>query len=111
MDYTALIQAIIALAATLITAYLIPYIKAKAGAAKYEKIMAVVRVSVRAAEQLYGAGKGDEKLKYVEQRLLEQGIKVDLATIKDMIEAEVYKLTEGVAALVPIPEDSYIVEK
>ena len=97
MDYTILVQAIITLFATIITAYLVPYIKEKAGAAKYERAMQIVRVAVRAAEQLFGAGEGQEKLCYVEQRLAEQGIKIDLADIKDMIESEVYKLTEAMA--------------
>lgn len=94
MDFTPLIQALIALAATLITAYLIPYIKSKAGVAKWEKAMQAVKVAVLAAEQLYGAGKGEEKLKYAESKLLSQGIKIDLDVLRDMIEAEVYKLTE-----------------
>lgn len=108
MDYTILVQAIITLAATLITAYLVPYIKAKAGTAKYDRAMQMVRVAVRAAEQLYGAGKGDEKLKYVENRLLEQGIKIDLADIKDMIESEVYKLTETSPHQIPLDEPTKI---
>lgn len=99
MDYTILVQAIITLAATLITAYLVPYIKAKAGAAKYDRIMQITRVAVRAAEQLFGAGHGEDKLEYVENRLLEQGIKIDLSEIRDLIESEVYKLTNPTAEL------------
>lgn len=106
MDFTPLANAIISLVAVVIATFLVPYIKAKIGAEKYKKIQSVVRISVRAAEQLYGAGKGDEKLKYVEQRLLEQGIKIDLADIKDMIEAEVYKLTEGTVDILPVPEEA-----
>lgn len=95
MDYTVLIQAIITLAATLITAYLIPLVKEKAGVAKYERAMQMVKVAVCAAEQLFGAGKGEEKLQYVEKRLLEQGVKIDVAAIREMIEAEVYKMNNG----------------
>ncbi len=44
--------------------------------------MSTVKILVYAAEQLYGAGKGDVKLQYVEDELESRGLKVDIAAIE-----------------------------
>lgn len=85
INLTPIIQAILALMAALITYRLIPWIKARTTAAQQSNIRAAVKVLVFAAEQLYGAGKGKEKLQYVRDRLREQGFDVDT----DEIEAAV----------------------
>ena len=85
INLTPIIQAILALLAALVTYRLIPWIKARTTAAQQGNIRAAVRVFVFAAEQLYGAGKGKEKMQYVCDRLREQGFDVDV----DEIEAAV----------------------
>ena len=85
INLTPIIQAIIALLAALVTYRLIPWIKARTTAAQQDNIRAAVKVFVFAAEQLYGAGRGKEKMQYVCDRMREQGFDVDV----DEIEAAV----------------------
>lgn len=46
----------------------------------------VVKMLVYAAEQIYGDGRGKDKLQYVKDQLIERGYDIDL----DEIEAAVY---------------------
>lgn len=89
IDLTDIIQAVIALIVALITYKVIPWIKAKTTESQQAMLMATVRTLVYAAEQMYGAGKGDEKLQYVKQKLEEKGFDVDV----DAIEAAVKEIT------------------
>lgn len=97
-DITPIISMLVALIGLMITTILIPWIKRKITAEKYSQIAAWVDVAVLAAEQLYGAGKGDEKLAYVAALLHEKGIEFDPENLKDeiraMIEAAVRTLGE-----------------
>ena len=95
IDYTELLQAIIALLATIITTFLIPFIKKKLSAEKVEELRKWVGVAVKAAEQLYGSKTGQQKKDYVVAFLLPKGIVFDTEEVNAMIEAEVYKLTQG----------------
>lgn len=92
IDYTELLQAIIALLATLITTFLIPFIKKKLSAEKVEELRKWVEIAVHAAEQLYGSKTGQQKKKYVVAFLESKGIKFDADAIDVMIEAEVQKI-------------------
>ncbi|MGJ4850997.1 phage holin, LLH family [Bacillota bacterium Meth-B3] len=82
IDFTPLLQAVIALIATVITAVVIPWIRARTTAQQQALLGAVTDVLVRAAEQLYGASKGPEKLRYVADELEKRGYKVDVAAIE-----------------------------
>lgn len=65
-DITPIVNAVIALAAAVVTAFVIPWIKSKTTAAQREEIEAWVRIAVTAAEQIYkGSGRGEEKKEYV----------------------------------------------
>lgn len=102
IDLTPIFQALIALLAAIVTYKLIPWIKAKTSKTQQENIRAAVRVMVFAAEQLYGAGNGKEKLDYVVMRLRQQGIKVDT----DEIEATVKEyLNKGITVENEEPEE------
>lgn len=98
VDLTDIIGALIALMSMLITSFVIPYIKEKLSAEKYEKLKTFVRVAVAAAEQIYGSGMGQQKKEYVISLLLSKGIVVDVDEITAMIESEVYKLTTEASA-------------
>ena len=67
------------------------------------------RMAVFAAEQLYGAGKGDEKKKYaiesVQNYLYERGINVNLAIITDAIESAVWEYLNSFDADEGEPEE------
>lgn len=93
VDLTPIFQALIALLASLITAKVIPYIKSKTSKDQLSAMLATVKILVYAAEQLYGAGQGDQKLAYVEKALQAQGYKLDTQLIKEMIESQVHELT------------------
>lgn len=95
IDYTDLIQAIITLVAVLITSFLVPYLKEKLSKEKYEKLKNWVSVAVSAAEQLYGSKTGQQKKEYVIGFLNSKGISFDVDEVENLIESEVYKLTQG----------------
>lgn len=87
MDITPIISMLIALIGLMITSILIPWVKRKITAEKYSQIAGWVNIAVLAAEQLYGAGRGDEKLAYVAALLHEKGIEFDPENLKDEIRA------------------------
>lgn len=89
IDLTPIFEALIGLAAALITAFLIPYIKSKYNAAQQEEIVTWVEFAVLAAEQLYGSGMGQEKKAYVLEFLRQQGYSVDAAKLEVLIESAV----------------------
>ena len=95
IDLTPLVEALVKLAATAVTAFLIPWLIERYGNEKLEKARKWVEIAVYAAEKVYGAGHGDEKLAYAEQVLAEHKIKLDLQTIKTMVDAEIKKMEQA----------------
>lgn len=96
MDITTIIEAVFALAAAVITAIVIPYIKSRTTAQQQAEINAWVKIAVSAAEQIYtGSGRGEEKKAYVLNWLAEHGITMDEDRINALIEAAVYDLNHG----------------
>ena len=85
IDFTPIIEAIIGLLAAIITVKVIPWIKAKTTNEQQIMIGAAVKTLVFAAEQIYGAGKGEEKLAYVITQMEKQGYTAD----RNIIEAAV----------------------
>ena len=80
IDLTSIANAVIALIAAIITAFVIPWIRSKTTAAQFEKIKMWVTVAVEAAEQIYtGSGRGAEKKAYVVEFLNSKGFKIDPA--------------------------------
>ena len=102
MDLTPLVEAIIALATTAITLFLIPWLRERFGNEKLEKARGWVQIAVYAAEKLYGAGNGDAKLAYAQEVLAKHKIKLDTKTIMAMIDAEIKKMEQ--AEFVALPE-------
>lgn len=88
INLTPAINAFIALVAALVSAFLIPWIKANTTAKQREQMMVWVEIAVHAAEQLYkGSGRGAEKKEYVMQFLADKGYTADLNEIEAAIEA------------------------
>ena len=85
INLTPILQAVIGLLAALITYRLIPWIKARTTAAQQEQIKAAIKIAVFAAEQIYGAGKGEEKLDYAIAWLHDHGYDVSRAEIEATI--------------------------
>ena len=95
-DVTTIIEALAALIVTVITVFVIPFIKSKTTAQQQQAINSWIRIAVTAAEQIYvGSGRGTEKKEYVLQFLAEHGITLDAARIDALIEAAVYELNNG----------------
>ena len=92
MDYTQIISAVIALISALVSAFLIPWLKTKIDANKLQTIKTYVEIGVKAAEQLYAATDGEEKNAYVINFMAEHGIRFDVSTIGQLIEAAVLQL-------------------
>ena len=105
IDLTPILQALIGLLAPLITARLIPWIRARTTESQRATLTAAVRVAVCAAEQLYGAGKGEQKLNYALTWLREHGYDVQ----RSEIEAAVYTYINS-GALVAIGESDAATE-
>lgn len=93
IDFTAVIQALIALLSAVITGLFIPLIKSKLSAEKSDALKFWVGVAVKAAEQLYGSKTGKQKKEYVVSFLLSKGIVFNVDEVTAMIESEVYKLS------------------
>lgn len=85
IDLTPIVQAVLAVLAALITAFVIPWIKAKATVQQRELLERGVKTAVFAAEQVYGSGWGRDKMRYAEEYLRKRGYAVDI----DLIEATV----------------------
>lgn len=94
LDFTPLAEALITLAAMAITVFLIPWLRERYGTETLEKARSWVQIAVYAAEKLYGAGHGEQKLAYAEQVLAQHNIKLDTATLMAMIDAEIKKMEQ-----------------
>ena len=99
IDLTPLFEALIGLAAAAITGFLIPWLYERYGHEKMAKIRDWVHVAVFAAEKLYGAGNGDQKLEYAEAYLAQRGIRLDTYDLIAMVNAEIKKMEQGEALL------------
>ena len=94
MDLTELFALFIGLIAALITAFVIPYIKAKFTAEQLSTLTKWVDVGVSAAEQIFSIShQGDAKKQYVLNFLESKGYTVNTDEVDTLIEAAVNKLT------------------
>jgi len=101
IDITPVINAVIAIIAAVITAFLVPWIKSKTTEQQRKEIGAWVKIAVAAAEQLYkGAGRGAEKKAYVIKFLKKNGFTVDTEAIDAMIEAAVQQLNSEIGLII-----------
>ena len=92
-DITAIIECVIALIGALVSAFLIPYLKAQMTQDKRARLSFWLKVAVEAAEQLFGSKTGQQKRDYVIAFLLSKGLVFDVDEVTALIESEVYKLT------------------
>jgi len=91
IDLTPIFQAIIALLAAIITYKVVPWLKSRMTESQYRQLKVAADIAVYAAEQIYGAGQGEEKLAYALELLEAQGFTLDAAMIRAAIEDAVYK--------------------
>lgn len=95
VDLTQIIVAVLSLMLSLVSAFLIPYIKEKVTTEQFATIKLWVKVAVQAAEMLYvGSGRGEEKKKYVVEFLNSKGFTLNTEEIDNLIEAAVLELKQ-----------------
>lgn len=93
IDLTPLFRVIFILICTLISAYLIPYLKKKLGAQKLENAYMWIEKAVKAAEVLFPESKsGPSKLLFVKDFLKGKGFDFDEKELEVLINSEVLKL-------------------
>ena len=91
-DLTSILEAVIALAVTLITVFLIPWLRGKTTASQRENLLNWVEIAVAAAQQLYHHLDGAQRLDYALSVLSAQGFDIDSDAVLDAVEAAVLKL-------------------
>ena len=98
IDLTQVILALITLFGGIITSFVIPFIKKKLTGQQIQNLKLAARIAVYAAEQIFTPEQWEEKKKYVQDLLREQGYDVDTEKVDAAIEAEVlalHKLIDG----------------
>lgn len=94
INLSPIMNALLALFAALVTAVIIPWVKAKIGNEKFVSLKAWVAVAVSAAEKLFDYSQaGSEKKAYVKQFIKNLGLDVDEDALDSLIESQVYKLS------------------
>lgn len=92
------LKVVISVCAALITAYVVPYIKALKADKRYAGMLDMVDIAVRAAEQQVGSGHGQEKkervMDFVHEWLIRQGIDVSREQLSELIEAAVFNMNQ-----------------
>ena len=94
IDLTPIVEALIDVAVTAITVFLIPWLRERFGTEKLAKAQGWVQIAVLAAEKLYGAGNGDQKLEYAEAFLAKHKIKLDTSELIAIVNAEIKKMEQ-----------------
>lgn len=87
----------VTLATVFISAYLIPLLKEKLNDSKYQRLLDMVEIAVRAAEQTIhseGSIKKDQVTQFVTQWMLEHGIAITQDQLDQLIECAVYNLKQ-----------------
>lgn len=94
IDLTIFFEVIVSLAVTLITTFLIPYLKSKVTQSEYDKFVGIAQIAVMAAEEMERAGYIDKskKYEYVKEQLEKHGCTYDAKKIEALINGEVWNL-------------------
>ena len=93
-----ILKIVISVCASLITAYVVPYIKTLKEDSRYQSAVEMIEIAVRAAEQVLkkeeGAFKKAEVLKFVTDWLNRNGIGIMEDQLDQLIEAAVYEMKQ-----------------
>ncbi|WP_068913577.1 phage holin, LLH family [Criibacterium bergeronii] len=93
VDLTQVVVAVLTLIISMVSAFLVSYLKTKIDAEKLENIRFWVNIAVEAAEQIYaGSGRGKEKKKDVLKFLQSKGFTLNAEEIEKIIQAAVLNL-------------------
>lgn len=94
-----ILKIVIAVATALISAFVIPVLRQQLNSSKYQQLLDMVEVAVRAAEQTIqgsgmGAHKKDEVIYFVSAWMARHGIDITEEQLNNLIEAAVYQLKQ-----------------
>ena len=92
IDLTNIVEAVIALAVAIVTAFVIPWIAGKTNAQDREELLKWVDIAVAAAQQLFHQMNGAQRLDYALGILAQRGYDVDDNAVLSAVEAAVLKL-------------------
>ena len=92
IDLTALFEALISVVCALVAWRLIPWLKSRTTEQQQRNLLIAARVAVSAAEQIFGAGRGGEKLAHALSLLEKAGFHIDGDVARAVIEREVARL-------------------
>lgn len=100
IDITPIIEAVITLIAAVITVFIIPWIKSKVSASKWDNLCSYAETFVKCAEMTFkGTGLGKDKKKWVTEKLTElaneQGLKFSPEAIEAAIESAVKAMKDS----------------
>lgn len=98
VDLTPIINVLILVVATLVSVYLIPWIKSKKTAEETKDLMAWARIAVAAAQQLYYQLDGQTRLAHALAVMEEAGFDVDTIEVRNAIEAAVLEIHNALEA-------------
>ena len=91
-----ILKIVVSVVAALISAFVIPLLKEKLADIKYQRLMEMVEIAVKAAEQTIGAGQGhvkkDEVIAFVTSWMVAHGILITEEQLDQLIEAAVYNM-------------------
>lgn len=93
-------KVVISICVALATVYLVPYLKTLRNDARYQSMIDMIAVAVRAAEQtITGSGQGAVKkervIAFVKDWLNAQGIKITDEQLSELIEAAVFAMNRN----------------
>ena len=99
-DITFLIlKVVISICASLITVYIVPYLRTLRSDKRYSALIDIVKVAVLAAEQtVTGSGQGaikkEQVVEFVRTWMQKQGIDITYDQLSQLIEAAVYSMKQ-----------------
>lgn len=94
------LKIVVAISAALISAFVVPFLKEKVADIKYQRLLEVVELAVKAAEQtIKGSGMGpvkkDEVITKVTKWIVSHGILITEEQLDQLIEAAVFNMNRG----------------
>ena len=94
-----ILKIVIAVATVFVSAYVIPLLREKLHDSKYQRLLEMVEIAVRAAEQTIkgskqGPYKKDEVVKFVTDWMIAHGISITQDQLDQLIECAVYNLKQ-----------------
>lgn len=94
-----ILKIVIAVTTVFVSLYVVPLLREKLTDSKYNRLLEMVEIAVRAAEQtIKGSGQGaikkDEVLEFVTHWMLVHGISISQEQLDQLIECAVYNLKQ-----------------